>query len=238
MISAEGLRRGAHDWTSAEYVDSWLQGAQTREAERGLHFWLMCRLLPFGPNDTFAFGDLGAGGGALAAAVLDAFPNSRAVCIDGSEAMLARAAENLGRHEGRVELLQTDFSRAGWSKPLAGRQLEAMVSYQAIHNLFDAAAIRRVYRESCGLLAPGAVFLTGDNIASSAPLQPLIDAAYRARRAQRDGDTRPPAAAESDTGSRFAGTLEQHLAWLRKAGFSASECPWRELQRAILMARK
>jgi SAM-dependent methyltransferase len=233
MASPAGLKDSIHhDWSSADYVDQWLSSADSRAAERGLHFWIMGELLPYGKDDAFRFADLGAGGGALATAVLEAFPRSTAVCIDGSAAMLDRAEEALRRFEGRVELVEADFSRPNWIAPLGARRVDAVVSYQAIHNLFDGPKIRRVYRGVCDMLEPDGHFITCDNIASNPLLQDRIDAAYRARR------NRPGGPGGGVTGTRFAGTLVDHFAWLRRAGFRAAECPWRELQRAMLMARK
>ncbi len=144
--------------------------------------------------------------------------------------MLERARENLAGFQDRVELVEADFSRAGWTAPLKGRRFQAMVSYQAIHNLFEGAAIRRVYAGAAEMLEPGGVFWTCDNIATTPLLQDRVDAAYQARRGPR------PAGRGAGSGERFAGTLEEHLRWLQRAGFRAADCPWRELQRAMLMA--
>jgi Methyltransferase domain len=219
-------------WSSAAHVDEWLSGADQRQAERGLHFWLICQLLPFAASEAFKFADLGAGGGALASAVLDTFPPSSTICVNGSAAMIERARSALASYGERVQLIEADFSRGGWAAALGEGQLNAVVSYQAIHNLFNARAIRRVYRGVCAALAEDGLFIACDNIASASLLQERIDAAYRARRALPGG----PAGGVG--GCTLCRELEDHLTWLRRVGFRAADCPWRELQRAMLVARK
>ena len=237
----EGLRRGTHDWTSPEYIDKWLKSAAERDTQRGLHFWLMAQVLPFGQNDTFRVADIGCGGGAAAQVVLEAFPKSQAVCVDGSEAMLAKAKENLGSFGDRVSYVQADFSKAGWAQPLSGSGLDAAVSSKAIHNLFDAGAVRGVYDGVASMLRTGGVFVNIDNVSAIEPLLDRFDATHRARKDQREGNAPLTSVlyagvSRQRSGERFAGTLEEHFQWLRKAGFTAADAIWREVYTAVIVA--
>src|SRR5579862_5463530 len=135
MVQAAKVPDELHDWSSAGYVDEWLTSADRRQAERDQHFGLICQLLPFDKGEPFRFADLGAGGGALAKAVLDAFPDSSAVCVDGSPPMLERAKVALTAYGKRVDFIQADFGRRGWTTVVGDHHLSAVVSYQAIHNL-------------------------------------------------------------------------------------------------------
>jgi hypothetical protein len=37
---------------------------------------------------------------------------------------------------------------------------------------------------------------------------------------------------------RYPGNLEEHLRWLRRAGFRAADCVWREIFLTVLVAQK
>ena len=251
-------QRNPHDWASEEYVDDWLRRVSRREGDRAEVFELICNLLPFEPSASFRFIDLGTGSGYLARCVLGRFPNSQAIGLDGSAAMLARAQEALRPFGQRIRLVQADFSEEAWAQPLANERFDAAVASKAIHNLFDARAIQRVYRQVHGILADGGISLTYDNINAAEPLSDRFEAANDARNAQRaaareanpehhghghghqhhaGGDERGPAA-PPDLRPDYGGVLEDHLRWLREAGFSAVDCAWRQLFNVLLIARK
>jgi hypothetical protein len=113
-----------------------------------------------------------------------------------------------------------------------------VVSYQAIHNLFDGSLIRQVCREVSAHLAPGGHFITVDDIDAAPGLQERIDAAHQARKQIRRSAGQVTLESGSSALGRFAGNLEEHFRWLRRAGFSAADCPWRELYMTMLIARK
>ncbi len=221
------------DWNSAEFVNNWLERSARTLSDRRQRYLLMGALLGFAPDAAFRFVDIGAGGGWLIATLLAAYPNSTAVWLDMSEPMEAAARQNLEAYGDRVTYVRADLSLPGWSSALHGQHLQAAVSTIAIHNLFDAAAIRGVYRELAAALEPGAVFVDNDYAAG----HPDLLAQYRAAAAHRRGD-RPGTGGSAGGGGHFAGTLANHVQWLQEAGFSAADCAWRELNLSILIAKK
>ncbi len=67
-------------------------------------------LIPARADESFTVVELGAGGGALAGAVLAAFPQCHYVALDGSEVMRQRLGEVLSAYSDRVEI--ADFELA------------------------------------------------------------------------------------------------------------------------------
>src|SRR5438045_8781796 len=75
-------------------------------------------LIPAGPGEAFTVAELGAGGGVLARAVLEAFPRCRYVALDGSPAMRRRLGETLARHGASVEVHDYALHERAWRKAL------------------------------------------------------------------------------------------------------------------------
>jgi SAM-dependent methyltransferase len=152
----------------------------------------------------------------MIALVRDRDPDARAVGLDASEPMLARAAE---RFEGdpQVELYAHDL---GLSLPVE-RPFDAVVSGLAIHHLEDERK-RALFGEIRALLAPGGVFANLDLVS---PGSPRIHERFR----REIGRT------EDDPADRLADLAEQ-LSWLRDAGFSEVDCHFKWLELALLVA--
>lgn len=233
MVKSAGLR-GHHDWTSQEYAREWVAGLEARAEERRRHFAMVGGLLGFPRDAPFHFLDVGCGSGPLAAALLEDFPQSTAVCLDGSAAMLDCARENLAGFGGRVRFVESDFSLPGWTAALQGEPADAAVSSIAVHNMFNARRIQGAYREIYQVLRPGGVFVSSDYVGR----EPLLAAHYQSGAAvRRSGATRGTQVGMGG-GGRFHGTVADHLRWLRNAGFRAADCPWRDLSLTILLAVK
>lgn len=251
-----------HDWASQEYVNDWLDRVSRREADRAAVFDLICNLLSFEADAAFRFIDLGTGSGYLARFILERFPNSQALGLDGSAAMLAHARETLRPFGRRVRLVEADFGQADWIERLGDERFDAAVASKAIHNLFDPQAVQRVYSQVHQVLADGGIFLSFDNLNAVQPLSDHFEAANDARKAQRAtalgeaGEERDRAhshqhraagaprstlhAPRSTPHQRpdYGGALEDHLRWLSEAGFRAVDCAWRQLFNVLLIARK
>lgn len=222
------------DWTSAEFVHAWLDRSAAGLPERQQRFRLAAAMLAQEPNATFRFLDLGAGAGPMTAVLLQRFPNSTAVVHDVSQPMLDRAAEALSAYGNRVQLVQADLSQTGWAAAFQGQRFQATVSSIAIHNLFDAGQIANVYRETATLLEPGGLFVNIDYVSS----EPALIDSYRGATAQRREERGEAPRPGMGGGGHFAGALADHLRWLREGGFSAADCPWRELNLTILVAKR
>jgi tRNA (cmo5U34)-methyltransferase len=162
------------------------------------------------------FLDLGSGDGRMIALVRSHHPEARAIGLDASEPMLARAADRFAA-DPLVELRAHEL---GMPLPVEG-PFDAVVSGLAIHHLEDERK-RSLFGEVQTLLVPGGAFANLD-LVSSASAQ--IHERFRHEIGR----------AEDDPSDRLAGLGEQ-LSWLRDAGFSEVDCHFKWLELALLVA--
>lgn len=105
--------------------------------------------------------DLGGGSGRLLERCLDRWPGVRAVLIDQSPPFLDLARNRLARIGDRVMFHESTL-QAEWPAALPQRP-DAIVSTSAIHHL-EPAEKRDLYKRCATALAPGGVFVNGDEI--------------------------------------------------------------------------
>jgi tRNA (cmo5U34)-methyltransferase len=117
----------------------------------------------------------------------------------------------------RVELREHDLA-----DPLNGPfGLDAVGSALAIHHLVDERK-RALFREVHALIAPGGGFVNLDLVAS--PTAEIHERFRQALGRERDDPT-----------DHLAGLCEQ-LGWLRDAGFEQSDCRFKWLELAVVVA--
>jgi len=230
-----------HDWASETYVDEWVNRQQSEDPARAERFQLMCDLFPFAHDATVTILDIGAGYGPVSRFLLDRYPHATCIAQDGSEPMLNRARDRMGKYGERFRTHQTDLFEANWLPKQFG-PFDAAVSSSCLHNLRDFTRIREIYGEVRAHLKAGGIFLNLDLInAPTATLQQRylgVAARVRQREGASDADVgamvrggeRLPA--EGATGP-FPASLDEHLAALNAAGFNDVDCFWKELRRAL-----
>lgn len=204
-------------------------------------------LLPFGRDDAFRVVDVGAGEGALSAAVLDCYPRSEVSALDGSQSMRERTAARLGRfgRRARVAPFRLEDLSGGWLDAVEGAG--AVVSSLCIHHL-DGEDKRSLFAEVRRRLAPGGALLVADVIE---PVRPEAAEIYAAT---WDRATEEQALAIDGSSERYREFLLQRwnlyrhpdpevdkpspvadqLRWLQEAGFEAFDCFWLRAGHAVL----
>jgi tRNA (cmo5U34)-methyltransferase len=221
MTLSDDPRRHPHDWHSAAFVENWIGQDATDDERRRPTLQRVAALLPGGPDGRLRVLDVGGGYGALSYEVLHARPQASVVLHDYSTAMIAKASERLARFADRVSYATADMADPGWAGDLGG-PFDAVVSALAIHNI-DTAAIPRVYRDIFTLLRPGGCFFDADLAFPAGPGEADL---YR-----RD-PVRDP---RWDVYTGLPG-LEDHLRWLREAGFGEAACVWKDCEDTLLWA--
>ncbi|HTT19101.1 MAG TPA: class I SAM-dependent methyltransferase [Candidatus Sulfotelmatobacter sp.] len=199
-------------WTSSEHVDDYLQRAD-QISHRGEG---EAALLEFIPKTTRRMLDLGTGDGRLLASVRQRHPETEAVAVDFSPAMLEAVRKRFAKDSlARVVDHNMDFPL-----PALGR-FDAIVSSFAIHHLVHERK-RALYGEIFGLLNPGGVFCNLEHVAS--PTQRLHEEFLH-----RIGFT-----VETEDPSNKLLDVETQLGWLREIGFVDVDCQWKWRELALL----
>ncbi|TML15131.1 MAG: class I SAM-dependent methyltransferase [Actinobacteria bacterium] len=161
--------------------------------------------------------DLGCGDGRLASLVLEAYPESSALCVDMSTTMLEAAAARFGSDD-RVTLLRHDLD-----DPFAGEgSFDAVVSSFAIHHVSDARK-QDLYSEIAALLTPGGVFCNLDLVAS--PTRALHE------------KWRGEMGVEDDPSDMLC-DLPIQLQWLAGVGLRDVDCIWKWRSLALIRGQK
>jgi ubiquinone/menaquinone biosynthesis C-methylase UbiE len=216
------MAKSEHDWGSKEYDQEWVSKDSQRAAEREAQFNAAISWLSVFVGGRSRVMDLGCGPGTLAEKLLAVFPEMNVICSDGSDEMLRLARQRLDSFGDRASFIQADFGAENWIADLP-RELDAVVSARAIHNLRKLKLIGPVYGRIFELLRRGGVFLNIERINFSTPALRRyyreLQLKTRGRVAKMDGP---------------APSLLQQFRLLKRAGFSDIDCFWREGNTAIV----
>jgi tRNA (cmo5U34)-methyltransferase len=200
-------------WTSAEHAREYLRRADLI-SHRGEG---EAALLEFIPAGTRRILDLGTGDGRLLALVRSANPDTEAVAVDFSPAMLEAARKRFAG-DSRVSVVELDMDS---SLPKLG-PFDAVISSFAIHHLVHERK-RALYAEIYGLLNSEGVFCNLEHVSS--PSDRL-----HAEFLHRIGFT----VGTEDPSNKLLDS-ETQLGWLREIGFVDVDCQWKWRELALLV---
>jgi len=203
-------------WTSRDHVRDYLERADSinhrTEGEAAL--------LEFIPPGASPILDLGTGDGRLLALVRAAYPDTDAVAIDFSPAMLEAVRQRFAG-DSRVTVLAHNMDET--LPPLGS--FDAVISSFAIHHLVHDRK-RALYAEIYQRLNPGGVFCNLEHVSSPTPC-------LHKEFLERIGFT-----VETEDPSNKLLDVETQLGWLRDIGFSDVDCHWKWRELALLVGRK
>ena len=203
-------------WTSSEHARDYLGRADSishrTEGESAL--------LEFIPKTVRRILDLGTGDGRLLALVRDVYPETEAVAIDFSPAMLEAARKRFA-NDSSVKVLDHNLDQP---LPSLGK-FDAVISSFAIHHLVHDRK-RALYAEVYGLLNAGGVFCNLEHVASPTPRlheEFLLNIGWTL---------------ETEDPSNKLLDMETQLVWLREIGFTEVDCHWKWRELALFAGRK
>jgi tRNA (cmo5U34)-methyltransferase len=199
-------------WQSAEHVRDYMERADLI-SHRGEG---EAALLEFIPAASRRILDLGTGDGRLLALVRSAHPETEAVAVDFSPAMLQAARK---RFAGDSRVRVVDHNMDSSLPPLGS--FDAVISSFAIHHLVHERK-RALYREVFGLLNPGGVFCNLEHVSSPSA------------RLHEDFLLRIGFTVETEDPSNKLLDVETQLGCLRVIGFADVDCQWKWRELALL----
>ena len=226
-------------WHDPDFATAWDRGAAVGNPIRAEHLDILLSILEREYRPGTAILDLGIGSGQVEAALFERLPDARVVGVDGSAAMIALAHERLRPYADHTTIVKHDFV------DIAGLQLPPheygiVISVQALHHIPHEHQ-RPVIQYAHDVLPAGGLFLLMERVLIDAEHLPHVYAALW-ERLERVADVKsgwdPVRYLQRlrDKADHVA-ALEDHLAWLRAAGFAAA-CLHLHLDRALLIGVK
>ncbi|MFN2431402.1 MAG: trans-aconitate 2-methyltransferase [Gemmatimonadota bacterium] len=176
--------------------------------------------------------DLGCGTGELSRRLLDAMPTAHVHAVDLSPAMVERARAKLAPWAGRVTYDVADVRDAELPARVSG-----VVSALAVHHL-EADEKRALFRRLARALQPGGLLVLGDAVTGGTAAYTRYYVERWAEHMRASGLTEDEIARVLDDhrrNDRFS-SLEEHVEWLRAAGFTDVECLWKHFLLVVLAA--
>lgn len=230
-----------HNWEDPSEVRNWDEHPSRYNPTRPEQLDILVSVVAdlWRPGDWLL--DLGCGSGQVEELLFTRLPAAGIVGIDSSSEMMRLAKARLA---GRAfEPLQHDLADLGTLAP-PPHPYRCALAVQSLHHL-SAPDMAGAYRWLHGRLEPGGVFLLLDRLrvedaATWSLLQPVWrrqDRLLGSRAAEREGaDFAAHTATVAERGDRPV-LLEEHLAWLRAAGF-APACLHLHGNRALIAGRR
>lgn len=192
--------------------------------------------------------DLGTGGGCFAFDLRSQLPYAHFHLVDVADGGPADSCLDVARRRftgdarvsfATVDAKATDDAGNGWARAVGeGQPWDLVVSFVALHRLGHEAK-RALFAAVLAGLAGGGLFIDVEQV-----LGPTLAAQARyERRWQRDAQAKGAGEAEVSharaLGRTYSpATLDDHLAWLRDAGFTDVDCAFKAWRYAVFSARK
>ncbi len=217
-----------HDWRDPETARRWdRQGHETNPCRPEQLDILVSVLAEHWRPGAWLL-DLGFGSGQVEALIFDRIPDARVVGIDGSDAMMALAAERLRPYGDRFASVRHDLGALREAR-LPGHAYRFAIAVQSLHHL-SAEDMRAAYGWIHHRLEPGGLFLLLDRMrVESAETWRVMhsvwrrqDHEYGTRVADHEGATFEDHERLVRERGDLPVLLDQHLQWLREAGFAVA----------------
>lgn len=202
-------------------------------------------LIPFGPEDPFAFVDLGCGTAEPTARVMERFGRATGTCIDSEPEMLRLAKRKLTRYSGRYQVREADITES------AIPPCDLVFSAKTFHHVHPDRLPSLIARIAAAL-RPGGCFILYDTMSVGPGWSDEVRqqaSRFRERHVQRAIDTGRVTREEIDARRKYKRMMkaagkdveyehraEDLMRALTGAGFKEVAVVWRLFADTILLA--
>ena len=242
------MKRCDEVWKSPSLAKTFLEGVRGGIPFAAEQIGVMLKMLEAQNEPIERFLDLGCGGGALAVAIFERYPNAACVLLDFSEPMIEEAKKQLSGHADRTEFVIGDFGAGDWVRlVVADGPFDAIVSGYAIHHQTHERK-RELYGEIFGLVRPGGVFINVEHVQSNSRWiesiwdESCIDSLYAFHQREGTEKTREQVAEEfyhrDDKEANILAPVEVQCEWLRECGFEDVDCFFKFFELAVFGGRR
>jgi tRNA (cmo5U34)-methyltransferase len=189
-------------------------------------------LVPFSPQEPFAFLDLGAGTGLVSALILTRFPRARAHLLDISEKMMAQARR---RFADRPEV---QFDIGDYAREALPGTYPLIVSAMSIHHLTDSGK-QMLMQKIFSALEPGGAFIHAELALGITPTTERRYQQHWQAHLEASGFTAEELATiRQRMACDRPAPIEHQLAWMREAGFADVDCFFKHYNFTVSMGTK
>jgi ubiquinone/menaquinone biosynthesis C-methylase UbiE len=233
-------------WKSTEVAQRFLTGRAAHLPLASNQAEVLLRLLGALDRPVRRLADVGCGGGRVGLAVLEAFPQARAVFSDYNQTMLEACRDALAGREEQAVVLHADFADENWKDLHAPHgPYDAIVSGFAIHHQPHSRK-RSLYADIFELLAEGGIFVNIEHVASASAWIERIHDRYFVEHVHQaggfEGRNLDEALAEyrrrPDRQANVLAPVSEQLGWLERIGYTDVDCFFKCFELSVFGGRK
>jgi SAM-dependent methyltransferase len=229
------------DWTDPTKAQRWTADPITGNPVRKEQLDILLTVLADTYEPDKCILDLGFGSGLVEAMIFERIPEARVIGVDYSSAMMNLADRRLKAYREQYTIVEHNLAELD-SLNLPAGDYQIVVSVHSLHHL-EPERVQRIYGWIHDRMKAGGLFLLLERIAVQPPglyrlyqsLWQRQNRLYGARVVE--GESYETHRAQIDSRGDHPVSLEEHLAWLRKAGFEAS-CLHLHANRALFAGRR
>lgn len=188
--------------------------------------------------------DLGCGTGNTAQRIAEIFPQTKLVCMDGSQKMLDRAKQKLFAHRDMtIEFVLQDLTLEGWASSWSDNEFDAVVSVLVLEHL-PFHVYRNVLPQCRRILKPDGWLLTVEGYEAGLltelywrELNELEEQAVQKGTISKSWLQKMKALSLRHEKHYFT-TLDERKYWWQEAGFAGVDCVWKYYCVGLLIGKK
>ena len=216
---------------TVQYYDDWIRKAVPGYTDL---FNVAKELIPFPAGDTIEILDLGAGTGLFSQHILERCPKGNFVLYDVAEKMLDVARERFRNFPGQFRYVTADYRTLG-----DAGSFDLVISSLSIHHLDDRDK-QELCRQVFQVLRKTGVFINIDLIKGPTPFleEFYCNNWYEKMRRAGASDEEIKAGIERRLAYDRDALMEDQLRWLQEAGFSDTDCVYRNFKMGLFLGMK